>query len=147
MNWLTVLRKREAYREAFDGFNARIMAGYGEGKVAELLQNSGIIRNRQKLRAAVNNAQRYLELCSKKGSLSDYLWDFVDGEPIVNHFRRGDQVPATTPLSDTISQDMKRRGFKFFGSTICYAHMQATGMVNDHLTSCFRHAECQRGNE
>ena len=142
LSWLTILRKREGYRKAFDGFNAERMARYSEKKVAKLMADPGIVRNQLKIRAAINNAQCYLALCETERSLSDYLWGFVDGRPIVNHFKSLKQIPATTPLSDKIAKDMKRRGFKFFGSTICYAHMQATGMVNDHLTSCFRHREC-----
>ena len=132
LSWLTILRKREGYRLAFDQFNPEMIAQY-----------PAIVRNQLKIRSAINNAQRYLELCETEGSLSEYLWHFVDGRPIVNSYSTLKQIPAKTPLSDTISKDMKRRGFKFFGSTICYAHMQATGMVNDHLTSCFRHTECQ----
>lgn len=146
LSWITILRKRENYRLAFDQFNPEIIASYDEPKVEELMSNAGIVRNQQKIRATINNARRYLTLIEQKNSLSDYLWDFVDGQPIVNQFDNFADIPAKTILSDVISKDMKQLGFKFFGSTICYAFMQATGMVNDHLTSCFRHSECQIRN-
>lgn len=136
LSWITILKKREAYRLAFDKFNPEKMALYDEAKVAELMQNAAIVRNQLKIRAAINNAQRYLELIDNKSSLREHLWGFVDGEPIVNHFTSLAQIPVSTPLSDRMSKDMKQRGFKFFGSTICYAYMQATGLVNDHLTNC-----------
>lgn len=142
LSWITILRKREAYRSAFDQFNPEKMALYNERKINSLLTNKGIVRNELKIRAAVNNAQCYIKLCETSGSLSHYLWNFVDGRPIVNQFESMRDVPATSRLSDTISKAMKKRGFRFFGSTICYAYMQATGLVNDHLTHCFRHSEC-----
>ena len=141
LSWMTVLRKRENYRLAYDGFDAEKVARYGEDKMNELLENAGIIRNRQKIAASINNAQRFLEVQNEFGSFDQYIWGFVDHKPIVNHFENIKELPATTPLSDEISKDMKKRGFKFVGSTIIYAHMQATGMVNDHVVSCFRHQE------
>lgn len=143
LSWITVLKKRENYRKAFDQFNPEKIARYSEKKIAKLKENAGIIRNDLKIRAAVNNAQRYFELCEQKSSLSDYLWSFVDGKPIQNRWKTLAEIPASTPLSDAIAKDMKKRGFKFFGTTICYAHMQATGMVNDHVISCHRHKACR----
>jgi DNA-3-methyladenine glycosylase I len=141
LSWLTVLRKRENYRLAYDNFDPVKIATYDEAKMQDLLQNAGIIRNRLKVAASVNNAKRFLEVQKEFGTFDNYIWSFVDHKPIVNHFETLADVPAKTALSDKISKDMKKRGFKFVGSTIIYAHMQATGMVNDHLTSCFRHAE------
>jgi len=142
LSWATVLNKRAGYRRAFDGFDAERIARYGDRKTAELLQNPAIIRNRLKVAAAITNARAYLKVREELGSFSDYLWGFVDGCPIQNRWCRQDDVPATSPESDALSRDLKKRGFKFVGSTIMYAHMQATGMVNDHLVSCYRHAEC-----
>lgn len=141
LSWLTVLRKRENYRLAYDNFDPVKVAAYDDAKMQELLQNEGIIRNRLKVAASVNNAKRFLEVQQEFGSFDQYIWSFVDFKPIVNHFEKLEDLPARTELSDKISKDMKKRGFKFVGSTIIYAHMQATGMVNDHLVSCFRHAE------
>ena len=145
LSWHTVLKKRENYRKAYDNFDPVKVAGYDEVKMNELLQNAGIIRNRQKIAASVNNAKRFLEVQEEFGSFDHYIWSFVDFKPIVNHFETLADIPATSPISDKISKDMKGRGFKFVGSTIIYAHMQATGMVNDHLVSCFRHAEVSGG--
>jgi DNA-3-methyladenine glycosylase I len=142
LSWSTVLNKREGYRAAFDGFDAGRIARYSDRKVAELLQNPAIIRNRLKVGAAVNNARAYLAIQEELGSFSDYLWSFVGGTPIENRWRRQQDVPATSPESDALSRDLVKRGFKFVGSTIMYAHMQATGMVNDHILDCYRHAEC-----
>ncbi|GAA5315112.1 MAG: DNA-3-methyladenine glycosylase I [Candidatus Pelagadaptatus aseana] len=139
--WITVLRKREHYREAYDGFDPNRIARYDDSKIAELLQNPGIIRNKLKVNSAVQNARAYLNVLDRHDSFSDYLWQFVDGQPIQNHFTTMKQVPATTPISDTMSKTLKKAGFNFVGSTICYAYMQATGMVNDHLTSCLRHQQ------
>ncbi|MFC1889651.1 DNA-3-methyladenine glycosylase I [Thermodesulfobacteriota bacterium] len=147
LSWYTVLRKRENYRAAFDNFDAEQVARYGEQKIEQLLGNPGIIRNRQKVRAAVNNAQRFLEVREEFGSFDTYVWRFVEGEPIVNKIRTLDDYPATSPESDTLSIDLRERGFKFVGSTICYAHMQATGMVNDHAIDCFRRQEIIDGRE
>jgi DNA-3-methyladenine glycosylase I len=144
LSWITILRKREAYRRAFAGFDAEKVARYGQRQVDRLLADPGIVRNRLKIEAAVNNAQRFLRVQNEFGSFDAYIWRFVDGRPIVNRWKTLKQVPASTPESDALSRDLKARGFKFVGSTICYAHMQATGMVNDHLAGCFRHAEIGR---
>lgn len=138
LSWETILNKRATYREAFDGWDAEKIARYGPDKVAELLANPGIVRNKLKVAAAITNAQAYLRLCDEGGSLDKYLWDFVDGKPIVNSFTR-DTRPAKTELSDKISKDLAKRGFKFVGSTIVYAYMQGIGMVDDHDLACFRH--------
>ncbi len=141
LSWDTILRKRARYREVFDNFDAAKVALYDEAKVAELLQDAGIIRNRLKIAAAITNAQKFLTVQAECGSFSDYLWGFVGGQPIVNSWSEMSEVPARTTASDALSKDLQRRGFKFVGSTIMYAFMQATGMVNDHLTSCFRYKE------
>jgi len=138
LSWYTVLRKRESYREAFDGFDPEIIAGYDEAKIAELLSNPGIIRNKQKVNAAIGNAKSFLDVRREFGSFDSYLWTFVGGKPKLNSFKNYSDIPATTPESDAMSKDLRERGFKFVGSTICYAHMQGTGMVNDHTTDCFR---------
>jgi DNA-3-methyladenine glycosylase I len=138
LNWLTILRKRNAFRAAFDNFNAKIIAKYNQHKIAQLLNNPNIIRNRLKIHAAINNAKMYLEIKDEWKSFSDYIWHFVNGRPIKNHWKYGKQVPTRTAISDTMSKDLKKRGFKFVGSTICYAFMQAIGMVNDHVVDCFR---------
>lgn len=144
LSWITILRKREAYRRAFAGFDAGKVARYGQRQVERLLADAGIVRNRLKIEAAINNARRFLAVQEEFGSFDAYVWRFVDGRPIVNRWKTLKQVPASTPASDALSKDLKARGFKFVGSTICYAHMQATGMVNDHLAGCFRHAEVAR---
>jgi len=136
LSWITVLRKRENYRKAFHQFNPEKIARYSENKIQRLKLDAGIIRNDLKIRSAVSNAQCYIELCNEKNSLSNYLWNFVEGKPIKNHWQSMKTIPANTPLSDTISKDLKKRGFKFVGSTIIYAYMQSMGLVNDHLTSC-----------
>jgi len=141
LSWQIVLNKREAFREAFNGFNPEKIAAYDQAKLDELVQNKSIIRNRQKIAACVNNAQQFLKIQEEFGSFDNYIWQFVNFTPIVNSFARIEELPAKTPLSDKISADLKKRGFKFVGSTIVYAHMQATGMVNDHLVGCFRHSE------
>ena len=141
LSWLTVLRKREAYREAFDGFNPQIVACYDRNKIMELLNNNGIIRNKLKIEATIKNAQSFLMIQEKMGSFDRYIWDFVDGQTIHNRFEKLKDIPAETEISRIISKDLKRRGFSFVGSTIIYAHMQATGMVNDHLISCYRYKE------
>ncbi len=145
LSWDTVLRKRENYRRAFDGFDAERVACYGDAEVARLLADEGIIRNRAKIASSVKNAQAFLKVQDEFGSFDAYIWRFVDGRPIVNRWTETGQIPARSEVSDTLSKDLKRRGFSFVGSTIMYAHMQATGMVNDHLVSCFRHKECQTG--
>jgi DNA-3-methyladenine glycosylase I len=142
--WITVLRKREGYRAVFDGFNAEKIARYTDKKLDKLLTDKRIIRNRLKVYSARQNARAFLKVQEECGSFSDYMWNFVDGEPIQNSWRSMQQLPASTPLSDTISKDLKKRGFNFVGSTIVYAHMQATGMVNDHTTDCFRRTECKK---
>jgi DNA-3-methyladenine glycosylase I len=138
LSWYTVLRKRAAYRKAFAGFDPGKVAGYGKRQVEALLKNPGIIRNRLKIAATINNAKRFLEVQEQFGAFDAYIWRFVDGKPLVHHLKTIKDYPATSPESDALSQDLKQRGFKFVGSTICYAHMQATGMVNDHIVSCFR---------
>lgn len=142
LSWLTILRKRENYRRAFTDFDPQAVAAFGPPDVERLLQDSGIVRNRLKIEAAISNARHFLDIQAEFGSFSDYFWGFSDGRTIVNHWKELRQVPASTPLSDTISKDMKRRGFRFFGTTICYAHLQAMGLVNDHLVSCHRHRPC-----
>lgn len=139
LSWLTVLKKRESYREAFDNFDASAIARYSDHKTESLRQNPGIIRNRLKINAAVTNAQAYLATVEEFGSFNDYIWQFVDGRRIVNAWKSLDEIPATTAISDTMSKDLKKRGFKFVGSTICYAFMQAAGLVNDHTVNCFRY--------
>jgi len=143
LSWETVLNKRENYRAAFDQWNAEKIARYGEDKVAELLANPGIIRNRLKIAATISNAQAYLRLREEVGGLAPFLWAYVDGKPLQNAWTTS--IPATTPLSDRISKDLAKRGFKFVGSTIIYAYMQAIGMVNDHRVDCFRHAQLADG--
>ena len=140
LSWRTVLEKREAYRLAFADFMPEIVAGYDEAKLGKLLLNPGIIRNRLKLASAVQNARAFLKLQAEFGSFDCYIWGVVDGKPVQNHWQTHEQIPAFTTLSERISRDLSRRGFKFVGKTICYAFMQATGMVNDHTTDCFRHA-------
>lgn len=139
LSWITILKKRENYRAALDGFDAEKIARYGARKKASLLKNEGIVRNRLKIDATIVNAKAYLAIREERGAFSDYLWDFVDGRTIVNKPKTTKDVPVSTPESDAMSKDLKKRGFKFCGTTICYAFMQATGMVNDHLTTCFRH--------
>ena len=141
LSWITVLRKRENFREAFDNFDYKKIANYSEEKIQELLQNPGIIRNKLKIRATVSNAKAFMEVQKKFSSFSKYIWDFVDGNPIQNEVEDYKNAPATTAISDKLSKDLKKKGFKFVGSTVLYAHMQATGMVNDHEISCFRHSE------
>ena len=144
LSWDTILKKRQAYRQAFDGFDPAKVARYGARKVAALLANPGIVRNRLKVGSAVRNARAFLRVQEERGSFDAYIWGFVDGRPIVNRWKALRQIPARTPLSDTISKDLKKRGFSFVGSTIVYAHLQATGMVNDHVVGCFRWREVQR---
>lgn len=141
LSWSTVLHKRAGYRKAFADFDPVKVSGFTPARIAKLIANPQIIRNRLKIAAAVSNAQAFLEVQAEFGTFSDYIWGFVDGEPVQNRWRSQSEVPATTPVSDALSKDLKRRGFRFVGSTIMYAHMQATGMVNDHLTSCYRYRE------
>jgi DNA-3-methyladenine glycosylase I len=145
LSWDTILRKRENYRAAFDDFDAEKVARYDDAKMVELLNNEGIIRNRLKVASAVSNAQAFLKIQDEIGSFEKYIWKFVDGIPTNTSVRVMSDVPAKTPISDAISKDLRRRGFNFVGSTIMYAFMQATGMVNDHLVSCFRHSQIAGG--
>lgn len=141
LSWDTILRKRENYRKAFDDFNAAKIALYGERKTTQLLQNKGIVRNRLKIASAIQNAQSFLKIQNEFGSFDAYIWNFVGGKPIVNNWKISSDVPAKTEISDALSLDLKRRGFNFVGSTIMYSLMQACGLVNDHLISCFRYKE------
>lgn len=142
LSWSTVLHKRAGYRRAFADFDPEKVARFNRRSVERLVGDAGIIRNRLKIESAIGNARAFLAVRDEFGSFCDYLWGFVDGRPVVNRWREMRQVPASTPLSDRISKDLKARGFKFVGTTIVYAHLQATGLVNDHLVHCFRHAEC-----
>jgi DNA-3-methyladenine glycosylase I len=142
LSWLTILRKREGYRRAFAGFDPQTVAGFGDADVARLLADPGIVRNRLKIASTISNARSVLDVQARYGSLDAFLWGFVDGVPLRNSWRTMSEIPASTPLSDLISKELKRRGFRFVGSTVCYAFMQATGMVNDHLTGCFRYDRC-----
>lgn len=141
LSWITILRKRENFRKAFDNFDYKKIASYNELKINDLLQDAGIIRNNLKIRATVNNAQAFIKVQNEFGTFSKYIWGFVGGKPIHNNFSSLKQIPATSEISDKLSKDLKKRGFKFVGSTVIYAHMQATGMVNDHVTYCKRHKE------
>lgn len=142
LSWSTVLRKREGYRRAFAGFDVERVARFNKRSVERLMADAGIVRNRQKIEAAVGNARRFLDVQGSFGSFDAYVWRFVDGKPLVHRRRKQSDVPATSPESDALSKDLKTRGFKFLGSTIMYAHMQATGLVNDHVIACFRHRPC-----
>ena len=144
LSWITILKKRENYRAAFDHFDAGRIARYGADKIESLLQNPGIVRNRLKVQATVTNAQKFLAVQEEFGSFDAFIWQFVGGKPKQNRWRSLAEIPASTLESDAMSKELKRRGFKFVGSTICYAHMQATGMVNDHTVDCFRYSEVQR---
>lgn len=139
LSWITILRRRENFRKAFDSFNYRKIAKYDEKKMEALREDEGIIRNKLKIKAAVTNAQAFMKVQKEFGSFSEYVWQFVDNTPIQNYWDNHEDAPATTEISDALSKDLKKRGFKFVGSTIMYAFMQATGLVNDHVTSCFRH--------
>jgi DNA-3-methyladenine glycosylase I len=141
LSWITILRKRENFRTAFDNFDYKKISKYDEAKYEELLQNVGIIRNRLKIKATISNAIVFMKVQDEFGSFSKYIWSFTNGKPIKNNFNHLSKVPASTELSNRISKDLKKRGFKFVGSTVIYAHMQATGMVNDHVTDCFRYKE------
>lgn len=144
LSWITVLKKRAAYRAAFDKFDFNRVAEYGENKVRQLLNNAGIIRNELKIRSAIRNAAAFIRVREEFGTFNKYIWQFVDHRPIQNKWRRPQDLPAKTALSDEISSDLKKRDFNFVGSTIVYAHMQATGMVNDHTTNCFRYNEIKK---
>jgi DNA-3-methyladenine glycosylase I len=141
LSWITILRKRENYRAAFDNFDPVKVSQYDEQKINELLQNPGIIRNRKKVEAAVNNAKQFLKIQQEFGSFDNYIWSFVDNKPVVNHWQSISEVPATSELSDKVSKDLKSRGFKFLGTIVIYSHLQAIGVINDHLADCFRHKE------
>ena len=143
LSWSTILNKREGYRRAFAGFDPVKVARFDAKKIAAILKDPGIVRNRLKVNAAVNNAKHFLEVQKEFGTFSKYIWGFVGGKPKVNRWKTLSQLPATSKESDALSADLKRRGFKFVGSTIMYAHMQATGLVNDHLVTCFRHKACR----
>jgi len=146
LSWVTILKKRDAYRLAFDHFDAEKIANYNDDKIAELLANAGIVRNRLKVQSAVINARAFLAVQQEFGSFSDYIWQFVEGRSVVNTWEKHTNIPASTPASVRMSKDLLKRGFKFVGPTICYAFMQATGMVNDHVTDCFRYAEITTNN-
>jgi len=141
LSWITILRKRENFRKAFDNFDYKKVASYNQKKIDVLLHNAGIIRNKLKIKATITNAQSFMKIQEEFGSFSTYIWNFVEGKPIKNNLKKYNNAPANTPLSDVISKDLKKRGFKFVGSTVIYAHMQATGMVNDHEVDCFRYTQ------
>jgi 3-methyladenine DNA glycosylase len=145
LSWITILRKRPAYRAAFDGFDFNKVARYKERKIKFLLQDSGIVRNELKIRSAVQNARAFIEMRREYGSFAQYMWGFTGGKPLHNHWKHLREVPASTQVSDTLFKDLKKHGFTFVGTRICYAHMQAVGMVNDHLVSCFRHIQLSGG--
>ncbi len=147
LSWITILRKRENFRKAFDDFDFEKIATYSESKIDSLMKDTGIIRNKLKIRSTITNARAFLKIREEFGSFNKYIWDFVEGKTIQNKWRDKSQVPITTAMSDKISKDLKKRGFKFVGSTIIYSHMQATGMVNDHEVSCFRHKELSKQNK
>ena len=144
LSWSTILNKRDGYRKAFADFDPQKVARFTDKRIEKLLTDPSIVRNRLKVRSAVTNARAFLRVQKEFGSFSNYIWDFVGGEPIQNRFRRDGDIPATSPESDALSKDLKKRGFKFVGSTIVYAHMQATGLVNDHVVGCFRYKPCQQ---
>jgi len=141
LSWITILKKREAYRQAFENFDPRKVSEFSEARVRQLLKNSGIIRNRLKIQATVQNAQAFLRVADEFKSFDQYIWQFVGHRPIQNHWKRQQDIPAQTPESDAMTKDLKKRGFKFVGSTICYAFMQSVGMVNDHILDCFRYSQ------
>ena len=145
LSWITILRKREAYRRAFADFDVKKVAAFTDLDIERLMDDPGIVRNRLKIKSAISNARLFIKIQKEFGSFSNYFWGYVDNQPIVNRWKSLSDIPATTELSDLIAGDLKKRGFKFFGSTICYAFMQAMGMVNDHTLDCFRHAQCQAG--
>jgi DNA-3-methyladenine glycosylase I len=144
LSWITILRKRDAYRKAFAGFDPEKVARFNAKKVEALMQDAGIVRNRLKIESAIKNARAFLKLQEELGSFSDYQWGFVDGKPVQNRFASMKEIPPRSPVSDALSKDLKKRGFNFVGSTIIYAHMQAVGMVNDHIDACFRQTPCSK---
>lgn len=145
LSWQTILRKREGYRKAFDNFDPRKIALYGDAEIERLMQDAEIVRNRQKILSAIGNAQCYLEVVREQGSFADFIWSFVEGQPLVNEWSTHEAAPATSPQSEKMSRELRRRGFRFVGPTICYAFMQAAGLVNDHVVSCFRYEEVKSG--
>ena len=147
LSWITILRKRKNFREAFDDFQYRKIAQYKDAKIAELMNNAGIVRNQMKIRATVTNAQQFMKIQDEFGSFCRYIWNFVEGSPIQNKVENYKEAPSTTAISDALSKDLKNRGFKFVGSTVMYAHMQATGMVNDHQVDCFRYEDVKKLGE
>ncbi len=142
LSWLTILKRRDGYRRLYEGFDPEKVVHFDEKRIQIMLQDTGIIRNRKKIESSINNARRFLEIQEQYGSFCNYFWGFTDGKQVVNYYNDMSEMSATTPLSDTIAKDMKGRGFQFLGSTTLYAHMQATGLINDHLVQCFRHKEC-----
>ena len=142
LSWLTILKRRDGYRRLYEDFDPEKVVRFDEARIKAMLLDEGIIRNRKKIDSSINNAKRFLEVREQYGSFCNYFWRFTDGKQVVNHFTDMSEIPATTPLSDTIAKDMKGRGFQFLGSTTIYAHLQATGLVNDHVVACFRHREC-----
>ena len=144
LSWITILKKRENYRKAYDNFNPKKIARYGDAKKAKLLADAGIIRNRLKIEASITNAQKFLEIQKEFGSFSNYIWGFTRKKPVIGKWKKLEEIPARTELSDKISLDLKKRGFKFLGSVIMYSHLQATGIINDHVTNCFRYKELKK---
>ena len=142
LSWITILKKRENYRTAYDGFDYKKIAEYDEVKVEELMNNPGIVRNRKKIEASINNAKKFIEIQREFGSFSNYIWNFVEGKQIVNVYEKDEDLPAKSEVSEALAKDMKRKGFKFLGPVILYAHLQATGLVNDHITNCHRYKQC-----
>jgi DNA-3-methyladenine glycosylase I len=142
LSWFTILKRREGYHRLYEGFDPEKVVRFDEARIQSMLQDAGIIRNRKKIESSINNARRFLEVQEQYGSFCNYLWGFTDGKQLVNRFKDLSDIPANTPLSDAIAKDLKKRGFQFLGSTIIYAHLQATGLVNDHLVDCFRYYEC-----
>jgi len=142
LSWLTILKRRDGYRRLYENFDPEKVVRFDEARIKAMLLDKGIIRNRKKIESSINNAKRFLEVREQYGSFCNYFWRFTDGKQVVNHFTDMSEIPATTPLSDTIAKDLKGKGFQFLGSTTIYAHLQATGLVNDHLVDCFRHMEC-----
>ena len=142
LSWLTILKRRIGYKRLYEGFDPEIVARFDEKRIQSMLQDAGIIRNRKKIESSINNAQRFLEVREQYGSFHKYLWGFTDGKQVVNQYKSLSEIPPSTALSDTVAKDMKQKGFRFLGSTIIYAHLQATGLVNDHLVDCFRYQDC-----
>jgi len=142
LSWLTILKRREGYRRLYESFDPEQVARFDDARIQRMLLDTGIIRNKKKIESSINNARRFLEIRDQYESFCNYIWGFNDGKQVINHYKKLSDLPVTTPLSDAISRDMKKRGFQFLGSTIIYAHLQATGLVNDHLVNCFRYSEC-----